>query len=121
MQVENRYELITVRYKNLDEYLRQTVTYTSDSWLTISMKVDSDLSVLVEYKRLLSGKSFDTVLDFLRTSTAKTVVIKTSTGVLQYKGSVDGLLKGKLISDKRLLRLRVRNNSMADKVLHLEV
>ena len=120
MQIENKYELVTVRYKNLDEYIKEQGEYINNSWVVVSESVDSDLSMVVEYKRLVSGKVFDTLRTLIQSQHIG--VIRVIRGAeIEYTGSAEELLKSKLISDKQLLRCRVRNSTVVDGILRVEV
>lgn len=120
MQIENKCELVTVRYKNLDEYLSLQHEYIENSWVVVSEHVDNDLSMLVEYKRLVSGKTFDILRIVLQYSKEKMVSIHENKEIV-YSGSVEKLLKSKIIADTKLLKRQVRSVIVVDNILRVEV
>lgn len=120
MIIESKYEHIFVRYKNLDEFIKEQDNAITKDWIVVSTQADTDLSLLVEYKRLVSGVSVDVLADFLKTVSCDKVLIRKNTNV-EYNGSVSALLKSKIISDKYLLRRRVRKSFVTNGLLQVEV
>lgn len=109
-----------MRYKNLDECLQLQHEYTDNAWVVVSERVDRDLTLLVEYKRLISGKTFDTLRTVLQQRTEETVSVHRGNET-EYKGSISDLLRSKVIANNQLLKYRVKNLSVVDGVLRVEV
>lgn len=120
MQVIEKYEGITYKYKTKEEFVSHKESMLKAGWEFVEVFVIGNTDICARYKKV-AMTDINKVKDIVKMSNAEHIVIKSSFGKVLYSDDKEFLIKNVRISDRLLCKKDVLSYSEQNGILTVVV